>query len=402
MKLGVTLLIICTLCSPVKGQWTTQASGTKARLRGLSVVSGEVAWASGTGGTVARTSDGGKTWHAGVVPGASALDFRDIHGVDANTAYLLSIGGGDLSRIFKTIDGGATWTTLYVNKDPKGFLDAIAFWDADHGLALGDQVEGRFVIQRTDDAGKTWEPVSPEGMPPALPGEGAFAASGTCLVVQGDGNAWFATGGAKSVHGSSRSTNHGKTWTVHETPVHAGSPSSGIFSLAIVDADHGVAVGGDYKEPGRKDNLVALTSDGGRTWRLPKGDKLGGYRSAVAFVPGTRGQTLVAVGPRVGRLGGRWRELAAAGDNGVSCGRVRKPFLGLGGGRRRPGGEIRGSRIEATLTGSLDDRMNQENGFIRWQTIAGRKDGVRNGKTTNDTRAYSLSMGRGRTVRRVP
>ena len=205
------------------------------------------------------------------VPGASALDFRDVHAVDDETAYLLSIGAGDQSRIYKTNDGGATWATLYMNKDPKGFLDAIAFWDADHGLALGDPVDGRFVILTTDDGGKTWEPIPPDGMPLALPGEGAFAASGTCLVVRGTGTPGSARAGRRSSR-VFRSTDRGRTWTAHETPVMAGTPSSGIFSLAFRDADHGVAVGGDYKEPGRAANVVALTSDGGRTWRLPKGE----------------------------------------------------------------------------------------------------------------------------------
>lgn len=315
-RLIVLLLLSCVMGSDAVAQWTAQASGTKARLRGLSPVGEQVAWASGTGGTFVRTADGGTTWRAGTVAGASALDFRDVHAVDALTAILLSIGGGDLSRILKTTDGGATWATLYVNKDPKGFLDAIAFRDLDHGLAFGDPVDGRFVLLATEDGGKTWTPTAPERMPLALPDEGAFAASGTCLVVGEGGHAWFATGGAK-VTRVFRSTDRGRTWTAHETPVRAGSPSSGIFSLAFYDADRGIAVGGDYKEPGRAGPLVALTSDGGRTWRLPGGRPPGGYRSAVAYVPGTLGRTLVAVGPTGSDVstdgGGDWRPLGTAG-----------------------------------------------------------------------------------------
>ena len=165
-------------------------------------------------------------------------------------------------------------------------------------------------------------------MPPALPGEGAFAASGTCLVVAGDGHAWFGTGGAK-VSRVFRSTDRGRTWTAHETPVRAGTPSSGIFSLAFSDGDHGIAVGGDYKEPGRAGHVVALTSDGGRTWRRPEGREPGGYRSAVAFVPGTRGRNLVAVGPDGdGRLDRRRRELASARDDRLPCGRIRRARAG--------------------------------------------------------------------------
>jgi photosystem II stability/assembly factor-like uncharacterized protein len=320
MKLIVALLVSCALCAATKAQWTTRASGTKARLRGLCVVNGEVAWASGTGGTFLRTSDGGKTWKAGSVPGAASLDFRDVHAVDANATYLLSIGEGEQSRIYKTSDGGATWATTYVNRDPEGFLDALAFWDADHGLALGDPVDGRFVILTTDDGRRTWGSIPPGTMTSAFPGEGAFAASGTCLVVGEDGHAWFATGGAKSAR-VFRSTDKGRTWTAHETPIMAGTPSSGVFSLAFHDADHGVAVGGDYKEPGKAGDVIALTSDGGRTWRIPRGRRPGDYRSAVAYVPGAQSRTLVAVGPTgsdVSLDGGEsWKPLGTTGFHAV-------------------------------------------------------------------------------------
>lgn len=157
-------------------------------------------------------------------------------------------------------------------------------------------------------------------MPPALPGEGAFAASGTCLVVGEDNHAWFATGGAK-VARVFRSTDRGRTWTAHETPVMAGTSSTGIFSLAFHDSDDGIAIGGDYKEPGRAGSLVALTSDGGRTWRVPSGRPPGCYRSAVAYVPGTQGRTLVAVGPTGSDVsvdgGESWRSMGITGFNSV-------------------------------------------------------------------------------------
>ncbi len=320
MRPIIVLLIVLCSGSETIAQWTVQVSGTKARLRGLSVVSGEVAWAGGTGGTFLRTIDGGKTWQAGTVPGASSLDFRDVHATGDKTALMLSIGPGEQSRIYETTDGGTTWATICVNRDPKGFLDALAFWDTEHGLAFGDPVGGRFLLLRTEDRGKSWKPSPIDGMPPALPGEGAFAASGTCLVVGKENHAWFATGGAK-VARVFRSTDRGRTWTVHETPVMAGTSSSGIFSLAFHDADHGIAVGGNYREPNRAGSLVALTSDGGRTWKRPGGRPPGGYRSAVAYIPGTQGRTLVAVGPTgldVSVDGGEsWRPMGTTGFNSV-------------------------------------------------------------------------------------
>ena len=94
------------------------------------------------------------------MPGAAGLDFRDIHAVDARTAYLLSIGPGDRSRIYKTDDGGTTWTLSFTNRDPQGFLDAIAFWDGERGLALGDPLDGSIPDSRDRRRGQALEPDS--------------------------------------------------------------------------------------------------------------------------------------------------------------------------------------------------------------------------------------------------
>jgi photosystem II stability/assembly factor-like uncharacterized protein len=276
--------------------WKLFDGGTKARLRGVSAVSREIAWASGSQGTILKTTDGGATWTKLVVPDSSGLDFRDIQAFDDRTAYVLSIGPGELSRIYKTLDGGMNWTLQHTNRDPKGFLDAIAFWDADHGLALGDPVEGRYVILATDDGGKTWTKTPDAGMPPALAGEGAFAASGTCLVVQGESNAWFGTGGGASAR-VFRSTDRGRTWAASETPIRAGSPSCGVFGLAFRDPRNGLAVGGDYKAEKDPAGNIAATADGGKTWKPIPGKPPTGFRSAVAFSPNLHGLRVFAVGP---------------------------------------------------------------------------------------------------------
>jgi photosystem II stability/assembly factor-like uncharacterized protein len=259
-------------------------------------VDSKIVWASGTQGSFVITTDRGATWRPRIVAGASDLDFRDIEAFDDKTAYLLSVGPGDRSRIFKTSNGGESWSLQFTNRDPKGFLDALAFWDRNLGIALGDPVDGRFTILTTDDGGRSWKRNPVESMPPELGGEGAFAASGTCLVAQGRSNVWFGTGGAK-VSRVFRSTDQGRSWTAHETPIRAGAASAGIFSLSFRDADHGVAVGGDYAQPMKDDRIVARTTDGGRTWRLIKGQEPGGYRSAVTYMRGAAKPTLVAVGP---------------------------------------------------------------------------------------------------------
>ncbi len=315
-----TILLVCS--ANVPAQWVAQSSPTKERLRGLSVVNSRVAWASGNHGTVLRTTDAGTTWHLKVVPGASGLDFRDVHAVDDQVVSLLSIGEGEKSRIYRTTDSGESWTLQLTLHDAKGFLDAIAFWDPDHGLALGDPIGGRFLILATDDGGSHWTRLPDEGMPPSLSGEGAFAASGTCLIVQGERDAWFATGGAQ-VSRVFRSTDRGRTWTAHEVPIVAGNATSGVFSLAFRDANHGVAIGGDYQQTPRADRVVARTADGGRTWMSGEGRGPRGFRSGVTYLPTAPRPTLVAVGPTGSDVsvddGRSWSPLSDSGAHAVGA-----------------------------------------------------------------------------------
>src|SRR2546421_1129652 len=173
--------------------WIAQTSNTTASLRGVSAVNERVVWASGSGGTWLRTTDGGATWNASQITGAETLDFRGIRAIDARIAYVMSIGPGDKSRIYKTTDAGAHWTLQFTNPDPKGFFDSIAFWDPSHGIVVGDALDGGAEIRTTADGGAHWER---QKTLPALPGEGSFAASNTCLFMRGAHEVWYVTGGA--------------------------------------------------------------------------------------------------------------------------------------------------------------------------------------------------------------
>lgn len=278
----------CLVVSVADAQWTKQKIDTKASLRGLSVVSEKIIWASGTGGTFLRTVDGGKNWTVGRVPGAGKLDFRDVEAFDAETAYLLSIGDGETSRIYKTTDGGANWKLQFQNTNPKVFLDALAFWDKTHGIAMGDPIDGKFFLIETTD-GEIWKLIENLQMPPVKEGEAAFAASGTCLITQGKNEAFLVSG--SSAARVFKSENRGKNWSVYETPITKGTAGSGIFSAAMFDSKNGTIVGGNYEKPNEINDNLAFTNDGGAHWILGKG--LNGYRSGVAFVDR---KTLIAVG----------------------------------------------------------------------------------------------------------
>src|SRR5262245_5337144 len=213
--------------TPALAEWQSQGAGTDADFRGVCAVSAQVAWASGTKGTVLRTVDGGKHWEKVNVPGAEALDFRDIQAFDAREAFVLSIGPGTLSRIYHTRDGGLSWQLQFTNPEPKAFYDGFAFRDRKHGIAVSDSVDGKFPLLATED-GETWRPLHPSTLPAALPEEGCFAASGTSIAVAGKSDAWFVTGGPAARVFYSR--DGGANWDVTVSPVLSGAASQGAFS----------------------------------------------------------------------------------------------------------------------------------------------------------------------------
>ena len=262
-KIALVLLCMATWC-PAQ-EILTLKSGTTENLRGLHSLHTGVVWASGTHGTYLRSLDNGQTWSASSVPGAEALDFRDVEALDADTALLLSAGPGEQSRIYKTKDGGKSWALQFTNHDPKGFFDCMAFWDREHGIALGDPIDKKFQLLATNDGGNSWNSIPHISIPAAIEGEGAFAASGTCIAVQGKRNAWFVTGGkAARVF---RSADRGHTWKAVEVAIMHGD-SAGVFSIAFRDRLHGAIAGGDYKKPDQGGANIALTDDGGAAWKL--------------------------------------------------------------------------------------------------------------------------------------
>lgn len=298
-----------------QAQWIKQTVNTTASFRGLSVVNEKIVWASGTGGTVIRTVDGGKTWKVMTVPGAETLDFRDIDAFDANTAYVLSIGNGESSRIYKTTDGGVTWKEQFRNRNEKAFFDAIACWDRKNCIAMSDPVDGKFLLIETKN-GESWSVMDNTNMPPAKEGEAAFAASGTCLIATRKNNLYLVSGGSAARFFSS--WDRGKTWTVYDTPMIKGTPGSGIFSIATRDGKFAAIVGGNYEKPAEAASNAALTDWYGQTWKPVNG--LSGYRSAVAYV---NKNTIIAVGTNgtdMSTDGGlTWKKIGGEDLNAVSA-----------------------------------------------------------------------------------
>lgn len=289
-EIGLACLLVACGAAPARVApspplaWTTLESGSSESLRGLSVPSPEVIWASGAHGAIVRSIDGGASWTSVAITGTELLDFRSLHAFDADRAVVLSAGSP--ARAFVTTTGGQVWMETYTRMGEGVFFDSLVFADANEGFALGDPMPSEdgphFALLVTHDGGVHWED---RVGPPAAVGEAAFAASNACIALLADGATIFASGGASAR--TLRSTDR-VTWSSASVPI-ASSASAGIFALAFRDARVGYAIGGDYAAPAAPGGF-ARTSDGGATWTA--GTSVRGYRSSLAVAD----RALIAVG----------------------------------------------------------------------------------------------------------
>jgi photosystem II stability/assembly factor-like uncharacterized protein len=304
-------------------QWVIQQSPTTADLRGIDAIGNGVAWASGTDGTVLRTTDGGNHWEVCAAPGGGEhLDFRGIQGFDVRTAIVMSSGKGDLSRLYKTTDGCHSWKLVLSNPDRNGFWDAVKFTPGEKsrpyrtGVLWGDPVNGEFVEFLTYDFGETWRQNTRE-VPTSREGETLFAASNSTVLYTWD-DPLIVTGGALGSRSRTLQYNFQHDPYVPyrfvggDIPL-AASETAGAFSVATslmgeppppdkvkwVGGVYGlpvtlVAVGGDFKSPNASKGTAAFSTDGGQHWTASTTPPHG-YRSSVAY--DTFAKTWIAVGP---------------------------------------------------------------------------------------------------------
>ena len=278
------LLLMVLLCafSVVKGQkLLVLQQGRASSLRGLCVVNDHVAWVSGNKGTVALTTDGGKTWNWQQVKGYEASDFRDIEAFSAKEAFIMSSGTPAL--ILYTRDAGHTWLTKYRNRDTSVFLDAIDF-KGKYGVAMADPEYNHFVLLETHDKGNTWKQKDILRSPPARPGEAGFAASGSCLrivdngMMKEDGLLLISGGTSANIMYGLLS---GRKWSKQPLPIAQGSTSAGAFSI-VMNGSHWVVAGGDYQHDHRTDSTMCYSNNSGKTWAVSKAAP--GYQSCVEYL----------------------------------------------------------------------------------------------------------------------
>jgi hypothetical protein len=288
---------------PAHAQWQIERSGTTASLRGIHAVSADVAWASGTNGTVLRTLDGGQGWRPCTVPpGAEKLDFRSVWAWDVDHAMVMSSGPGSESRLYSTHDGCRTWSLVFTNPDADGFWDALQFDGTRFGVILGDPVQGSFTMFVTYDGGGQWTRQANPCLRTMEPKQGAFAASNQSLAIVPlqDANSppgtgvnhqiWFGTSGgwlysfelAPLELISATGGENAASSCTHVRALPLGSKdSAGVFALAFHDGTHEVAVGGDYSQPQNGTNTAAFTTVSAQ-WHVALHPPAG-YRSTVGW-----------------------------------------------------------------------------------------------------------------------
>lgn len=281
-------LLFPALCLGQGYTFTSLTNGTATSIRGMSIVSDQVAWVSGSNGSIGKTIDGGLTWQWLKPAGYEKLDFRDIEAFDSNKAVV--VNAGSPAYVLLTVDGGKSWKQTYKNLDSAIFLDGMDFWDKDRGIMFGDPIENRMQILTTADGGNSWKNISGNLKWNLLTGEAGFAASGTTIRTAGKGRVFIATGGAAS--NLYYSTDYGTTWGFYKCPILQGESSTGPFSMAFYDKKTGVVVGGNYLKDNENTNNILLTSNGGKSWQKPL-KPVTGYRSGVVYVTS---KTMLATG----------------------------------------------------------------------------------------------------------
>ncbi|WP_428330105.1 WD40/YVTN/BNR-like repeat-containing protein [Mucilaginibacter sp.] len=280
------LLIFLLFSSFLKAQSIIHLQqGKPTSIRGLSVVDDNIAWISGSKGYIAITTDGGKNWAWQQVKGFEKAEFRDIEAFSASEAVIMSSGTPAL--VLKTIDGGANWQVKYKNTDTTYFLDAMDFDNPHQGIISGDPINNKFMLLETNDGGETWNPFKNE--PYAIPGEAAFAASGTCLRTI-DGKIYIASGGTNA----RLITYHAdkEVWDYVNLPITHGKASQGSFSLAI-GKNVGILVGGDYENDKKTDSVAVNYALQKPTSFKAAEKEPAGFQSCVEFI---KDDTFLATG----------------------------------------------------------------------------------------------------------
>lgn len=232
----------------------------------------------------ALSTDGGITWTDGALPDdvafpqMSAYYMTNIAGLSDQTAYVGAAPARTTSsnKLLVTHDAGATWTQIHPElfAHTNSFLSGIHFFDASHGVAFGDAVNGYFEIYTTSDAAATWTRTPSLNIPAPLSGEYIImnhfdAAAGIIRFMTNKGRLFS-------------SSDQGAMWSVNQTPDNPNYYYDGFTHryFSFSNANEGLLV--------TSENQLYRTIDGGSTWNSVTATGSVSNGSAV-YVPQTTG-----------------------------------------------------------------------------------------------------------------
>jgi len=166
----INLTFVCTLCSAqinceILPNWNVEVNEPPIiqRQHDIFFPSESVGYTVGVGGTMRKTTNGGKTWeilHSYEESGTRAI-LRSVYFLDDEIGFTAGEGEDNwLANIhtdavfMKTTDGGLTWEKQII--DGIDWISDILFFTVSDGLALFHTNDNNYILVETNNGGLTW------------------------------------------------------------------------------------------------------------------------------------------------------------------------------------------------------------------------------------------------------
>ncbi|MDR3610310.1 MAG: YCF48-related protein [Ignavibacteriaceae bacterium] len=198
--------------------------------------------------SIYKSSDGGMTWTVKYQLAPTTISAGDICFGNSTTGY----AGASKGNIFKTIDGGDTWQKEIL--DTNYMVAKLHFFDADFGFALCTNGTTNKIC-KTTNGGVSWDTIA---RMPSCSMEAMDFFSPTAGIATGDnGNIWYTTDGT--------------TWTI-KTSLTLHPPTGVVYSrldqwaVKFISASTAVSCGWGSTSVGNEPTIFLKTTDAGVTW----------------------------------------------------------------------------------------------------------------------------------------
>ncbi|WP_191906952.1 T9SS type A sorting domain-containing protein [Adhaeribacter soli] len=288
LKRTLLLLIIICFSISARAQWASQTTGqvSNSQVLSISPVNNNVVWAITSANELLRTTNGGATWTVSSLIAATGFPMIEVNcitALDASTAWITTVEAGfpsaSISGVFKTTDGGQTWTQQTIGYNGNSWPNMIHFFNSNDGVTMGDTNGGYFEIYTTSNGGSTWSRVPLSNLP-APDGNNDVGTGGDLYAVSGN-TIWISVLGMRVL----KSNDKGLHWTVANTGLTQAGPNNLPLGLAFSDINNGLVLA---------NSQLKRTTDGGQTWTTV--NYTGPVKFYLSNVPGAT-NTYISTGP---------------------------------------------------------------------------------------------------------